>query len=73
MERDCFCVSIEDNGRGFQPDAMKNGKRNGLANMRSRMEELKGAFSVNSTPGKGTVVSFSISFDSRGHASRDHE
>jgi signal transduction histidine kinase len=73
MEGDCFCVSIEDNGRGFQPDAMKNGKRNGLANMRSRIEELNGVFSLNSILGKGTAVSFSICLDANGRTGGHRE
>lgn len=73
MEGDCFCVSIEDNGRGFQPDAMKNGKRNGLTNMRSRIEELHGLFSLSSVLGKGTAVSFSIRLDPNGHTRRHRE
>jgi signal transduction histidine kinase len=71
MEDNCFCVSIEDNGRGFEPGKSENGKRNGLANMRSRIEELNGIFSVDSVPGKGTVVSFSICFQPNGHIRHD--
>jgi signal transduction histidine kinase len=60
MEGDNFHVTIKDNGRGFNPSAPENTKRNGLANMRSRIRELNGNFSIDSTPGQGTTISISI-------------
>lgn len=62
MNGNDFQIWIEDNGHGFNPDAPGNSKRNGLANMRSRIEELNGTFTVNSIPGQGTSVSISIRF-----------
>lgn len=49
---------IIDNGRGFDPAAMRPG--NGLANMQKRIQELKGTFRVDSTPGKGTTITVEI-------------
>jgi two-component system NarL family sensor kinase len=49
---------IEDNGRGFDASAVKNG--NGLNNMLSRAEIVKGAIQMNSQPGKGTKIVISI-------------
>ena len=48
-------LSIEDNGKGFaaRPDAQF---RNGLANMKRRMEEAGGEFELASISGKGTTV-----------------
>ncbi len=63
MDGDTFCLSIEDNGHGFDPAAPQNAERNGLANMRSRMEELKGKFSLESSPGKGALILISIQFE----------
>jgi signal transduction histidine kinase/ligand-binding sensor domain-containing protein len=60
MEGERFCICIEDNGRGFQPGAPENGKRNGLSNMRSRLQELHGDFALKSAPGQGTKVVFSL-------------
>jgi ligand-binding sensor domain-containing protein/signal transduction histidine kinase len=48
-------VSVEDNGTGFDPAAL-SGSRNGLENMRQRMESIGGTLSVVSAPGKGTKV-----------------
>lgn len=48
-----FCITIEDNGRGFDAPAV-NGSGNGLVNMERRMAEFGGAVSVSTAPGKGT-------------------
>lgn len=50
-------LSLEDNGRGFALESAAHSKRNGLRNMRARMEEIGGVFSIRSEPSKGTVVS----------------
>jgi signal transduction histidine kinase len=52
-------LCIEDNGKGFT-----NGTGapfgNGVANMKKRMEEIGGAFELNSIPGVGTTVRFKL-------------
>ncbi|MEK7781353.1 MAG: two-component regulator propeller domain-containing protein, partial [Verrucomicrobiota bacterium] len=55
LESDKFMIEIEDNGRGPGEAATKTG-RNGLRNMRQRMEDVGGTFTM--TPGaeRGTVV-----------------
>lgn len=47
-------ITVEDNGRGFDPIQTKTGA--GMANIRSRVDYLKGQMDVQSTPGKGTSV-----------------
>lgn len=52
-------IIIKDNGVGFDmANARKNG--NGLKNLQKRMEHINGAYSINSTPGTGTVSMFSL-------------
>lgn len=51
-------IIIEDNGRGFNADAINYGT--GLKNIQSRIEFLNGKSDINSTPGKGTVVAIYI-------------
>jgi signal transduction histidine kinase len=46
-------LSIEDNGRGFDP-AMNRG--NGLMNLESRVKEMNGEMHIQSSPGSGTAV-----------------
>lgn len=55
LEADKFVIEIEDNGRGPAEAATKTG-RNGLRNMRQRMEDVSGTFAM--TPGaeRGTIV-----------------
>ena len=54
-----FQLSIEDNGRGFDPAKPPAG--DGLPNMRARVESAGGQFLVESEPGKGTRVRMRIS------------
>jgi signal transduction histidine kinase len=49
------CVSVEDNGRGFELEKVKAGG-NGLGNMRTRLEECGGRMELASVPGKGTTI-----------------
>ena len=51
---------VEDNGRGFDPDAARNSKGNGLSNMKKRLQRLGGSADIVSTPGKGTRIEFSL-------------
>ncbi|MEB1806910.1 MAG: GAF domain-containing sensor histidine kinase [Bacillaceae bacterium] len=51
---------IEDEGIGFDPDTVKNGASIGLSSMRERVELLEGSFQMNTTVGKGTVLSISF-------------
>jgi len=54
-----ICMSIEDDGKGFQEgpgSRAKKGERLGLLGMRERLEMVGGSFAINSKPGKGTIV-----------------
>ena len=52
-----FTLEIEDDGRGLaQPDASAAQTRNGLRNMRKRMEDIHGQFSVSGGAKGGTIV-----------------
>jgi signal transduction histidine kinase len=54
-----FNLSIRDNGKGF--DLMDVDKdRNGLANMRKRMQDVGGKFNLETRKGNGTSLSFEI-------------
>ena len=49
-------IVVEDNGKGFDTAILENSKGAGWANIRSRVEYLKGRVDVHSEPGKGTLV-----------------
>jgi signal transduction histidine kinase len=56
-----FALSIEDNGRGMGGrDANATQARNGLRNMRKRMEDIHGEFSINPGTGGGTIVCLTV-------------
>jgi two-component system, NarL family, sensor histidine kinase DegS len=60
MGEDRVRVSVDDNGRGFDPDAVQQGNSLGLKLIRERAEMLGGTFEVDSAVGKGTRVAFAV-------------
>ncbi|KUF43382.1 two-component sensor histidine kinase [Myroides marinus] len=53
-----FKVIIKDNGQGFDADIVKRGI--GFANIKDRIEFMKGKLIIDSKPGEGTVISFVV-------------
>lgn len=52
---------VSDNGIGFDPKAkMESGVGLGLSNMSKRAREIGGEFKIESSPGKGTTISFNL-------------
>ncbi len=58
LESDRFTIEIEDDGRGLGAMNEKTG-RNGLRNMRKRLEDVGGRFSIEPGREKGAVVQLS--------------
>jgi signal transduction histidine kinase len=54
-----FALEIQDNGRGPAGTAGKT-TRNGMRNMRSRMEDIGGSFTIKPAPGGGTIVRLTV-------------
>jgi signal transduction histidine kinase len=52
-------IAIADNGCGFDP-ATTDSSGNGLVNMRARLKEIGGTCTIDSAPGAGTKVTFSL-------------
>ncbi len=66
------CMTINDNGKGFDPDRVLQGRtrnRLGLLGMRERVRMLGGSFTLTSVPGKGTTVLARIPLDAGSAAS----
>lgn len=60
LEPNRFTLEIEDNGKGLgtmNPEAAA--RRNGLRNMRKRMEDVGGSFAFESAPSGGAIVRLS--------------
>jgi ligand-binding sensor domain-containing protein/signal transduction histidine kinase len=55
-----FVVSVEDDGKGFDPSGVADDAGNGLDNMRARLESIGGQTEVSSQPGRGTSVRFTL-------------
>ncbi|AZI69994.1 tetratricopeptide repeat-containing sensor histidine kinase [Cloacibacterium normanense] len=51
-------IEIKDDGKGFETENVDVG--NGLLNMKKRMEEIGGNFSINSEIGKGTSINVEL-------------
>ncbi|MCG2615668.1 sensor histidine kinase [Terrimonas sp. NA20] len=59
-DTDGISATIEDNGRGFDArEKVKSGGM-GLKNIHTRIEYLKGNIDIDSSPGRGTVISLQI-------------
>lgn len=60
MGEDRVRVSVDDNGRGFDPESLQQSNSLGLKLIRERAEMLGGVFEVDSNPGKGTRINFAV-------------
>jgi ligand-binding sensor domain-containing protein/signal transduction histidine kinase len=73
-----FTIAIKDNGQGFHagliltenasppPESVHRGAQgNGLSNMRRRMQNIGGAFRLQSQPGQGTMVQLTVCLPAR--------
>jgi signal transduction histidine kinase len=78
LEKNCFEVAITDNGRGFNyeknsaPSAASAATalpRHGLTGLQRRLNDVGGECKINSTPGSGTVVRFTIPLNGIFHSS----
>ncbi len=58
MDENQLCMSITDDGIGFDSEKIKEGI--GLLNMQQRMESLKGILSITSKVNKGTTIYIKI-------------
>jgi two-component system sensor histidine kinase DegS len=61
MGEDRVRVSVDDNGRGFDTESYQQGSSLGLKLIRERAEMLGGTFEMDSQPGKGARISFTVS------------
>lgn len=73
MEDVRFCLMLEDDGCGFDAAATAASGRNGLRNMRSRVEEIAGTFTLETSPGRGTRITVALSFAGRQPMVAGHE
>lgn len=60
LENNQLCLSIEDNGKGFDPAHQKTGEAFGLSIMKERAVEIGAALCIESAPQKGCRVLLSM-------------
>lgn len=53
-------ITVQDDGKGFDPAVDAGVGHNGLVNMRRRMNEIDGSLEIESSPGKGTKLTFRV-------------
>ncbi len=58
LDGDQACAELRDDGRGFDPQVMKNSDVSGygLTGLADRINLVRGTFSIESAPGTGTVL-----------------
>ena len=59
IQEESVVVSVEDNGKGFDP-AQASNERNGFTNLKQRMTEIDGTCEVVSKPGEGCRVTLKV-------------
>lgn len=57
---DFIRISVDDNGRGFDPESLKDSNSLGLKLIRERSEMLGGKFEIDSAVGSGAKISFTV-------------
>ncbi|MBI3165507.1 MAG: hypothetical protein IPG44_08340 [Anaerolineales bacterium] len=57
---DLLRVTVDDNGRGFDPESLSESSNLGLKLIRERAEMLGGKFEIDSAVGSGAKISFSV-------------
>ncbi len=51
-----LCLTVSDDGRGFDPAEVRHKPGLGLSSMRERAQLVRGDFSINSQPGQGAAI-----------------
>jgi len=60
LGNDLIRVNVEDNGKGFDPETLKETTNLGLKLIRERSEMLGGSFEIDSAAGSGARISFAV-------------
>jgi PAS domain S-box-containing protein len=63
QQHEQLILLIEDNGKGFDPQASREKKTLGIMGMQERAIMINGSYKVNSQPGKGTIIEVTVNLD----------
>jgi signal transduction histidine kinase len=61
-----LCLTVSDNGVGFDPAKVKHKSGLGLSSMRERAQLVRGNFSIETRPGEGAVIRISVPLNAGG-------
>jgi PAS domain S-box-containing protein len=57
---DTLCLTVSDDGVGFEPGEIRRKPGLGLSSMRERAQLVQGGFSIRSRPGQGAVIQICV-------------
>lgn len=60
QNEDRIFITVEDDGKGFDPSLLERKKGIGLANIRNRINYLNGKLDIQSKPEEGTIVNVEV-------------
>jgi len=63
---DTLCLTVTDDGVGFDPVEVRHKPGLGLSSMRERVQLIQGEFSIKSQTGKGTVINVRVPLEGSG-------
>lgn len=63
QELDRLSLTVQDNGKGFNPNDIDVTKSSGLRNIRSRIDSLGGHFSIDSEAGQGAEMTIEFAIE----------
>ena len=63
-------LTVRDAGLGCDPEGVKNNRGLGLVSMQERVNLVKGTFSIDSRPGRGTTIHARVPLSTRGESAR---
>lgn len=66
QDQERFHLTVEDNGKGFDPVALEKAPGIGWLNIRSRVDYLGGTLDLRSKPGGGTAVEIEFGLEGKG-------
>jgi signal transduction histidine kinase len=61
-EQDQLCLSVDDNGKGFDQSIVRNHQSSGIINMTKRAKLIGAAFNIRSSPGAGTTLRLTVPY-----------
>ncbi len=60
IQEKTFLMTLQDDGKGIQPDSLLYQRGMGLTSMRERAEKMGGVLDILSSPGKGTTITLRV-------------